>query len=74
MRAQLLILSIAILTAGTCAQTNANRENSRTRLRLQVLTTYPVPVIDSAHADAKDSGQTSPFRCLCGESRQAPEG
>jgi len=54
MRAPVLILSIAILAAGTCAQTNADRENPRTRLRLLVLTTYPVPVIDSAHADAKD--------------------
>jgi hypothetical protein len=54
MRVPLLILTIAILTAGTSAQTHANRETARTRLRLQVLATYPVPVIDSAHADAKD--------------------
>ena len=54
MRTLLLILSIAVLTDGTNAQTSPKGESSRTRLRLQVLSTYPVPVIDSAHADAKD--------------------
>jgi hypothetical protein len=54
MRAPLLVLSIAILISSACAQTNPGKANSRTRLRLHVLSTYPVPVIDSTHPDAKD--------------------
>jgi hypothetical protein len=54
MKSLLLFLFFASMTAGVNAQTNANKDTPHSRLRLQVLSTYPSPVIDSAHADAKD--------------------
>jgi hypothetical protein len=54
MRSLILIFSITSLTVAALAQTSTNKNDAHSRLRLQVLSTYPVPVIDSAHADAKD--------------------
>lgn len=54
MRHALLILAFLVLHSCIWAQTTLPNGSSRTRLRLQVLNTHPVQVIDSLHPDARD--------------------